>query len=180
MLLLCVFLLIRFCNNSTVTQIIILEMCQYVNEAGLMLAWFVHSIIYSCSSVPGIFGNQQMNHMELIKQMLLSCLAEQTEVRRHREQITSRIVELVTINCCVLSSGVFLGGEGGVLVPCVEWVRPTAARLLPRAAAGYNQRRHAVHTAAEWRPATQMSHWRGRERTQVPAAPDRGHPWSSH
>ncbi|XP_067944804.1 importin-5-like [Watersipora subatra] len=39
------------------------------------------SALHIFSSVPGIFANQQAQYMELIKQMLLSCLADNSEVR---------------------------------------------------------------------------------------------------
>ena len=37
--------------------------------------------VYVCSSVPTVFGNKQQQYMEMIKQMLTSCLAEQSEVK---------------------------------------------------------------------------------------------------
>ena len=37
--------------------------------------------VYVCSSVPTVFGNKQQHYMEMIKQMLTSCLAEQSEVK---------------------------------------------------------------------------------------------------
>ena len=39
------------------------------------------NVVYVCSSVPTVFGNKQQQYMEMIKQMLTSCLAEQSEVK---------------------------------------------------------------------------------------------------
>ncbi|KAF6021838.1 hypothetical protein EB796_019853 [Bugula neritina] len=63
-------------SNNTWPEILqFLFECVQSTEASLK-----DSALHIFSSVPGIFGNQQANHLETIKQMLLSCLSEQSEV----------------------------------------------------------------------------------------------------
>lgn len=50
------------------------------------------SVFLFCSIVPGIFGNQQKQHLDSIKQMLHSCLIDQSNA-----QVCGLAAEYITV-----------------------------------------------------------------------------------